>query len=381
MVAISVIIPVYNVEKYLGRCLDSVVNQTFTDIEIICINDGSSDNSLEILKRYAQRDRRIKIFTQENSGLSASRNVGMKYASGDYIYFIDSDDYLVKTAFEELYKIATINNTDLIIFKLLNFENQTNHVISKRYHEMFFLKNINYIFNYKDIKEHLFSVDVTTCTKFFKRELLDGLHFQEGLIFEDNLFYVDYIFEAKRIIFYDKYLYNRRIRPDSITRGNGKNHMDILEISNRIIDKTKKLGCYEEFKTQLFDFKMRHLYLRFTNIQSEYQQSFFNLIKNDFDRNKHEYMAIKDAEDKSKVIFGNMVMSESIKEFELRMEQFEYLLELRKMGERNQELVDEINSLKQDLNHSKHVNDLIMSSNSWKITSPFRALTRLFKKK
>ena len=110
MVAISVIIPVYNVEKYLGRCLDSVVNQTFTDIEIICINDGSSDNSLEILKRYAQRDRRIKIFTQENSGLSASRNVGMKYASGDYIYFIDSDDYLVKTAFEELYKIATINN-------------------------------------------------------------------------------------------------------------------------------------------------------------------------------------------------------------------------------------------------------------------------------
>ena len=253
MVAISVIIPVYNVEKYLGRCLDSVVNQTFTDIEIICINDGSSDNSLEILKRYAQRDRRIKIFTQENSGLSASRNVGMKYASGDYIYFIDSDDYLVKTAFEELYKIATINNTDLIIFKLLNFENQTNHVISKRYHEMFFLKNINYIFNYKDIKEHLFSVDVTTCTKFFKRELLDGLHFQEGLIFEDNLFYVDYIFKAKRIIFYDKYLYNRRIRPDSITRGNGKNHMDILEISNRIIDKTKKLGCYEEFKTQLFD--------------------------------------------------------------------------------------------------------------------------------
>ena len=94
MPKISVIVPIFNVEKYLKECLESIINQTFKDIEIICINDGSTDNSLDILNQYAEKDNRIKVITQSNQGLSAARNTGIKYANGEYISFIDSDDYI-----------------------------------------------------------------------------------------------------------------------------------------------------------------------------------------------------------------------------------------------------------------------------------------------
>ena len=91
---VSVIIPVYNVEKYLERCLDSVINQSFTDIEIICVNDGSTDNSLEILKYYEQMDDRVIVIDKENQGLSETRNLGINISNGKYITFIDSDDWI-----------------------------------------------------------------------------------------------------------------------------------------------------------------------------------------------------------------------------------------------------------------------------------------------
>ena len=97
MPRVSVIIAVYNVENFLEECLNSVINQTFDDIEIICVNDGSTDSSAEILDRFAQKDSRIKIITQPNGGLSKARNAGLKIASGKFVYFLDSDDYIEPT--------------------------------------------------------------------------------------------------------------------------------------------------------------------------------------------------------------------------------------------------------------------------------------------
>jgi len=93
MVAVSIVIPVYNIEKYLPICLDSIINQTFTDFEVICVNDGSKDNSLKILEEYAKRDFRIKVISQENGGSGSARNNGLKNAQGKYIQFLDGDDY------------------------------------------------------------------------------------------------------------------------------------------------------------------------------------------------------------------------------------------------------------------------------------------------
>ena len=113
---ISIIIPVYNVEKYLRRCLDSVLNQTFTDWVAICVNDGSPDNSAAILSEYAARDARFKIVTKENGGLSDARNAGMKHATGDYILFLDSDDFIHPQTLEIAYFLATRDGSDIVSF-------------------------------------------------------------------------------------------------------------------------------------------------------------------------------------------------------------------------------------------------------------------------
>ena len=186
---VSVIIPVYNTEKYLKECLDSIVNQSFEDIEIICINDGSTDNSLEILREYEEFDKRISVVCQENEGLSITRNNGIKLAKGEYVYFIDSDDYLELTALEELYTISKEKNLDILIFKLINFDDGTDNKYTSEYYEMESLKYLNgKVFNYADIGENALNFAVSAPGKFYKNKLICDMEFPEKLIFEDNLF-------------------------------------------------------------------------------------------------------------------------------------------------------------------------------------------------
>jgi len=114
MAQITIILPVYNVEKYLRQCLDSIVNQTFKDFECLCINDGSTDNSLSILREYAQKDKRFKILTQENKGLSVTRNIGIKHTNTKYLTFIDSDDWITENYLEKLYNKIEETNADIV---------------------------------------------------------------------------------------------------------------------------------------------------------------------------------------------------------------------------------------------------------------------------
>ncbi len=111
---ISVIIPVYNTEEYLPRCLDSILNNTYKNLQVICVNDGSVDNSLRILNEYASKDSRVLVIDKENEGVSVARNVGLEYAQGEYISFIDSDDWIHNNYFELLYKESIKNSVDVI---------------------------------------------------------------------------------------------------------------------------------------------------------------------------------------------------------------------------------------------------------------------------
>ena len=114
MAFISVIMPVYNVEKYLKNSLNSILTQSFTDIEVICVNDESTDGSLEILKEFEQKDRRVKVINQKNRGNGGARNTGLKHAKGEYVYFFDSDDALFPEALEKMYENITSNESDLV---------------------------------------------------------------------------------------------------------------------------------------------------------------------------------------------------------------------------------------------------------------------------
>ena len=328
---ISVIIPVHNVEKYLSECLDSIINQTLKDIEIICINDESTDNSLEILNNYALKDSRIKIYSQKNQGLAGTRNQGMKYAKGKYIYFIDSDDILDLNALEKTYTICEEENLDMLIFKVINFHDDSGTQFTTDYFEMNFLKNMNgKIFNYKDIGEDIFYMAVVAYGQLFRGALIKDMEFPTGLIFEDNPFFIEAMLKSRRVSFLDEHLYFRRIRPNSITTtSDNKNFSDTLDIANRIIDITKKYGEYDNFLKTAITRKLGSGYDRFEQINIKYKQDFFNKLKKDFITRKKEFESvIPHLEPKIRCVYELAFTCNTCKEYQLSVDLFRSELKL-----------------------------------------------------
>ena len=288
---ISIIIPVYNVEKYLDECLNSAANQTFENIEIICVNDGSTDGSLEILESHASKDKRIRIISQENKGVSSARNEGLDAARGKYIYFMDSDDYMEPNALRELHDLIEEKSCDLIIFKTYNFIDETGEYVNMEYYDMPELTEIlaNSKFKCQDYLKELIDVDVTVYTKFFKKEIASDIRFREGLIFEDNLFAMQLLFNAESIYFYDRYLYHRRMREDSLMSSNSERFMNILEIMNMLEDLFLEKGYYEECKEKLFLKKYSELNHRLFLIDDKYKEEFYSRIKLDLKEKQGKY--------------------------------------------------------------------------------------------
>ncbi len=206
MPKVSVIIPVYNAKDYLGRCLDSVINQTLKDIEIICINDCSKDNSLEILKEYSSKDKRIKLINHKtNKGESAARNTGLDNAKGEYIAFLDNDDTIDSNFYEKLYKKATETNADIVKgeVKYINYDNTITY------------GNINE--EYKKTKNKMTFVLNWWCA-IYKRELIfdNNIRLLEGCILGgDSLFLNEAIINAKNFQIVDNVYYNYYRREDS----------------------------------------------------------------------------------------------------------------------------------------------------------------------
>lgn len=315
---ISVIIPVYNVENYLKECLDSVCKQTFEDIEIICVNDGSTDDSLRILKEYTNNDSRIKIISQENKGVSAARNVGLKKANGRYVYFLDSDDFIDLNSLEELYNLSEEKNLDMILFKTCCFLDDTGEKFIDRYFEMKFLDDLvnEKVFDYTDINQRVYDLAVTMGSTFFKHELISNMTFPNGLIFEDNIFFIETILNAKRVFFYKKYLYHKRERPGSLTTAKSRNFIDIIEIRNGIIDLAKK---YNNFYGHLYAKKFNLIKFRFLQISDEFKEEFFDKIQKDFMMHKYEYEScdeFNNLPDEFKSIFYAGLNAKNSNEFE-----------------------------------------------------------------
>lgn len=217
---VSVIIPVYNTEEYIGETLNSIINQTLKEIEIIVINDGSTDNSLQIINEYAKTDNRIIVYSQENQGLSLTRNKGIKEASGEYIYFMDSDDLLDKEALISCYKQSIKLHIDFLFFdaEILNSNNSVNFNI--KYNRTYLisektaLSGIDILLN--QIEANSFSSQV--CLNFISRSFIKkhDLKFFPNIIHEDQLFtFLLYIF-ADKVYCIPKPYFKRRVREDSI---------------------------------------------------------------------------------------------------------------------------------------------------------------------
>lgn len=257
MPKITVIIPVYNVEKYLEQCLNSVINQTLEFIEIICINDGSTDKSLDILNQYAEKDSRIKIINQNNSGLATSRNNALKIAHGKYCAFLDSDDLLDKNALYELYHYAEKNKLDMLAFSGYNFDT-THQKIDNPYWSFSYLpKNWHKtVFTYKDCLSFMHRMAVSSCLTIYRKDFIDKnkLTFPDGLVYEDNVFWTVAFTKNARFGILNKKFYQRRLHDESITSNWKKNLSDYIKISTKVLEYLKSIHInnltYKNYKQQ-----------------------------------------------------------------------------------------------------------------------------------
>ncbi len=251
MVSISIVIPVYNIEKYLKTCLDSIVNQTFKDFEVICVNDGSKDDSLEILNEYAKKDSRIKVVTQENGGSGSARNNGLKRAEGKYVQFLDGDDYFEPELLEKLYNLAEKHQADISVCSSRKVDDEGNITETRNPNSPLNLAKIilDKSFSYKDFPEDIFSlIGTIPWNKLYLRQMLldNNLKFP-ALTGPDDLCFVHMANVcAEKIAVIDDELINYRYnRPGSVQTYRANHTLDIVRAFLFIKDFLKEKRLYD----------------------------------------------------------------------------------------------------------------------------------------
>lgn len=244
---VSIVIPIYNVAPYIERCLISVMHQTYPNIEIILVNDCTPDNSMEIVQRVignSSKRHDVKICNHKvNLGLSAARNTGIQYSTGEYIFFLDSDDDIVSTAIEKLFHLSQKYNSDFVMgdFNVIGARNAPNYL---------FLEEIESISTNKQILETYFNRKwyCMACNKLIKRNMLieNNLFFKEGIYHEDELWSFQLVLMSTRMAILYERTYNYYVRSNSITTVlKKKNIDDLIYICNTIMQEIKDKRIFE----------------------------------------------------------------------------------------------------------------------------------------
>lgn len=215
MKKISVIVPVYNVENYIDKCIKSLLHQSIDDFEILLIDDGSTDNSGAICDEYAKKSDKVKVIHKKNRGLSSARNYGLQIAEGEFVSFVDSDDWIHKDMYLKLYKIAKKYDADIALSGYLKIYDETEEINANKDNSVKVFTNIEALNNLYNDK---YKETVICCNKIFKKSLFDNIRFPMGKIHEDEFTTHKLIYKAKKIAYTNEELYFYRQRPGSIMR-------------------------------------------------------------------------------------------------------------------------------------------------------------------
>lgn len=251
MPKVSIIVPVYQVEKYLRKCLDSVVNQTLEDIEILVINDGSPDDSQLIIDEFQEQyPLKIKSFIKENGGLSDARNFGLDHATGEFIGFVDSDDEVSKTMFEEMYSLAKKHDAEMVICNLQKVDQNGN--VTRKLTQ---IPNMPEKIDLKDNFSVFSDLSYFACNKIFKSELFKNRRFKKGAHFEDIQLIPQILLDCKTIAHTQNYHYQYLERTDSITKTHTRKGLDILKAVEEVNVAFEK-SQYSDQKTALKNFNI-----------------------------------------------------------------------------------------------------------------------------
>ena len=394
MVEISVIIPAYNAIDYLDEALDSIINQSFEDLEIICVDDGSTDTTLERLEYYASKDSRVQVYTQENQGPGGATNTGLSKAKGKYVYFMDADDILDLNALEELYNIMEEKELDFVIFKAISYDDLSGKYFENKYHTMPQLHECvrDSIFDWRDIGNTIFNISVTPWSKLYRHELIkkSGAKFPSRLIYQDNVFFWEILFNSNRIYFHDEFLYTRRVHSSSIVHSHNKKSVDIMKISDLVIQVFLDYGHFEDFKGILYNKMVNLPNYRYRLIKEEFKEYFFIEMAKHFEKiiGHNEYDDFySNLSSKNKSFFNNAISSNNHIEYDLKNELFDLKnknkklkKQLNSLKKKNNKLNKQNNDLNKEINYLNKFNESLLFSKSWKITKPFRAFMNFFRK-
>lgn len=281
MPKITIIIPVYNVEKYLRQCLDSVVNQTYRNLEIICVDDGSQDNSGRILDEYAEKDDRFIVVHQKNQGQSVARNVGMDMASGKYILFVDSDDWIDLNTCNILFDKAELIQSDVLCFQYVSVDNSAQRVNTPRPNKFF-----EFYDNIPNRIENIMSGSYGPWNKLLRKDFLDSnkIRFIPGLLFEDNPFVFELAMLAKKYDVIPIVLYYYRI--GGISVGNKKNNRNLLrlfEAVDKVFETVQKYNRSQEIELLLYKYKLSEIYSFYRSIiGNDIKKEYIELLLKNF---------------------------------------------------------------------------------------------------
>lgn len=302
MIKISIIMPVYNTEKFLYKTLNSLIAQTYKNFEIICVDDGSIDNSLRILKQFALNDNRIVIITQENQKQGAARNRALEIANGDYITFVDSDDWIDENYLELMINTLEKYNADVAVSSIVRIKkNKTKYQLK-----------FNEIKTYEKVQEIINTIKIPpywyVCGKLFKKEIIQNIRFEEGVLYEDADFLIKVIANCKRIVTVPNTKYNYVTNNQSVMRTKS----NIIKIQNQInaMLKVFKFSQKNNIKLNEFPiFKERHLLYSIKHYQNRKDYFLFGL--------KYFSKKIKFDDNKTFVLFntaylGDVLVSNSL---------------------------------------------------------------------
>lgn len=252
---VSVIIPVYNTEAYLEEAVRSIMNQTLKDLEIIIIDDGSTDNSLAVIKKLAQEDNRIEWLSQPNSGQSVARNIGIEKARGKYLYFMDSDDFLEAEALMSCLLLADENNVDFLLFNAEILRDKHNFDVKIDYKKPDL--NDKEIFSGSSILSEMLNQKTyrcSPCIHFISLKTIQSLslRFFPGIIHEDELFSGLLYLQSQRVIYLPRTYFKRRLRPNSVmtSKYSMKNVWSYLTVGEQLLFFAKNQGADNQFLTQ-----------------------------------------------------------------------------------------------------------------------------------
>lgn len=281
---ISIIVPIYNVEKYLEKCIYSIINQTYKNLEIILVDDGSTDNCYRICDDFQKKDKRVIVLHKKNGGLSDARNAGLQLATGELIGFVDGDDYIRNDMYEQMYKCMKNKKVDIVECKCINVRNEKEEEVND--------SSKTYLYDGKaalklmmSSKKKIQKPRLSVWSKLFKREVIERLKFPVGKVHEDIVFEAKAFLNAKKVCILDKQLYCYNIREGSIMNsGFSKKDLDkliLMQERTELLKQRKLNDLVEVSEINYYETVLRYYYLASINKTINIKQKLEELLKKD----------------------------------------------------------------------------------------------------